>query len=264
MRAWSSLTRDMVPTSASEDPGDHGAVVISASGQKDASGIVGYLKEKVETYLLTCNGDSAAAQLLAKDHVIVTPRNPEPITYNTSTYLGMILAKTGEEVKPILAHIEGEVKPLIPSDLAKYSAFYLLVEPEFDLVREMFLTKFDELFGPMLLGRCYTWRQTLHAKTVVELEKELFISLGYKNDLFGYEDCLVNIPLPGTGRLRRHDRDRLLCHRPHPGGIPPLVQAERDRFQAWQKNVLPEVWLPLRSPAEGRAAMSCVALCQTS
>ncbi len=220
-------------------PGIDGAVVISASGQKDASGIVGYLKERVETYLLTCNGDSAAAQLLAKDHVVVTPRNPEPITYNTSTYLGMILAKTGEKVKPILGHIKGEVKPRIPSDLTKYDAFFLIVEPEFDLVREMFVTKFDELFGPKLTGRCYTWRQALHAKTVVQSERELFISFGYDNQLFGYEDARLNIPLPqGAGYAAMVAVGYYVIGHIQ-SQFSPWFKRNADRFEAWQKKVLP-------------------------
>jgi len=220
-------------------PGIDGAVVISASGQKDASGIVSYLKERVETYLLTCNGDSAAAQLLPKDHVVVTPRNPEPITYNTSTYLGMILAKTGEEVMPILDHIEGEVKPRIPPDLTKYNAFYLIVEPEFDLAREMFVTKFDELFGPLLTGRCYTWRQTLHAKTVVQSERELFISFGYDNQLFGYEDARLHIPLPqGAGYAAMIAVGYYVIGHIQ-SQFSPWFKWNADRFEAWQKKVLP-------------------------
>ena len=44
----------------------------------------------------------------------------------------------------------------------------------------MFITKFDELFGGRINGRCYTPEQTLHAKTVVPWDKELFISFGSK------------------------------------------------------------------------------------
>lgn len=220
-------------------PGIDGAVVISASGQKDALGIVGFLKEEVETYLLTCNGDSPAAQLLPKDHVVVTPRNPEPITYNTSTYLGMILAKTGEEVQPILDHIEREVEPRIPSDLTKYDAFYLIVEPEFDLVREMLLTKFDELFGPMLTGRCYTWRQTLHAKTLVQSEKELFISFGYDNELFGHEDARLNIPLPPNAGYAAMTAIGYYVIGHIQAQFSPWFKSNADTYECWQKKHLP-------------------------
>ncbi|MBL7224254.1 MAG: hypothetical protein ISS72_10405 [Candidatus Brocadiae bacterium] len=220
-------------------PGVDGAAVISASGQKDASSIVGFLKDKVETYLLTCNGDSAAAQLLPQDHVVVTPRNPEPITYNTSTYLGMILAKTGEAVEPIAEHIEREVAPRIPSDLSKYSAFYLIIEPEFDLVREMLVTKFDELFGPMLTGRCYTWRQTLHAKNVVPSERELFISFGYDNELFGHEDARLNIPLPPNAGYAAMVAVGYYVIGRIQSQFSPWFKWNADRYELWQKKHLP-------------------------
>jgi hypothetical protein len=47
----------------------------------------------------------------------------------------------------------------------------------------------------MMPGRCYTLEQTLHAKTVVKSEKELFLSFGYKNEVFGHENARLNIPL---------------------------------------------------------------------
>jgi hypothetical protein len=58
----------------------------------------------------------------------------------------------------------------------------------------MFMTKFDELFGGRVNGRCYTSEQTLHAKTVVPWEKELFISFGVKNEDFGTQR--LDVPLP--------------------------------------------------------------------
>lgn len=173
-----------------------GAVVISASGKKHAPIIVGDLLERgLDTRLLTCDGASPAAQLLDDGRVFVTPSNEEPITYNTSTYLGMIFAKTKESPKSILDFIRAKVDPLIP-DMSAFGAFYLIIEGRFNVEREMFVTKFDELFGPMMPGRCYTLEQTLHAKTVVESEKELFISFGYENGVFGRENARLNIPLP--------------------------------------------------------------------
>lgn len=176
---------------------DSGAV-ISASGKKHAPILVGdMLKRGLDTYLVTCDGQSPAAQLLPADHVLVTKSVPEPITYNTSTYLGMMLLKTRENTREIKAFIESEIAPRIP-DFTKYEAFYIVTEPKFDLVREMFVTKFDELFGGRVNGRCYTSEQTLHAKTVVPWDKELFISMGYDNQLFGSER--LNLPLPeGAG-----------------------------------------------------------------
>jgi len=60
----------------------------------------------------------------------------------------------------------------------------------------LFLTKFDELFGPMINGRVFTIEQTKHAKTVVPSDKEFFIGLGYNNKSFGKKQNRLNITLP--------------------------------------------------------------------
>ena len=46
----------------------------------------------------------------------------------------------------------------------------------------------------MITGRVYTPEQTKHAKTVVPSERELFISFGYRNDLFGAKRLFVPLP----------------------------------------------------------------------
>ncbi|MBN1482704.1 hypothetical protein EH223_12005 [candidate division KSB1 bacterium] len=173
-----------------------GAVVISASGSKHAPIIIQDLLDAgLDIYLLTCAADSPAAVLLPKDHVYVTKQiKDEPITYNTSTYLGMILAKTKEDPQKIMHFIINVVEPRL-INMACFDAFYLMIRSEFNELREMFVTKFDELFGPKVTGRCYTLDQTLHAKTVVTSESELFISFGLKNELFGHENSRLNIPL---------------------------------------------------------------------
>jgi hypothetical protein len=77
-----------------------------------------------------------------------------------------------------------------------------MVPSKFDAAREMFLTKFDELFGSVISGRVFTDEQTKHAKTVVPSDSELFIGLGYENTLWGTHR--LNIPLPedaGYGAL---------------------------------------------------------------
>jgi hypothetical protein len=177
-----------------KDPSIEGVMVISASGKKHSPIIISNLKDKKKTFLLTCDEKSDAAIMLDENRVFTTKQIKEPITYNTSTYLGMILAKTREDPKKILNYIDHVIQPLI-SDMTKYRAFYLIVKNEFSTICEMFVTKFDELFGPKLNGRCYTIDQTLHAKTVVNSEKELFISFGYTNEIFGYENARLNIPL---------------------------------------------------------------------
>lgn len=169
-------------------------VVISASGKKHAPILVGdLLAHGLPVHLLTCNAESPAAALLPPNRVIATRSNLEPITYNTSTYLGMVLAGTREDPIAIKRHLLQKVAPLL-SDLGRYEAYYLMTLPAFELELPMFVTKFDELFGGRMAGRCYTTEQTLHAKTVVPWEKELFIAFGCQNDDFG--SARLYVPLP--------------------------------------------------------------------
>src|SRR3989344_1638876 len=78
-----------------------GAVIISASGGKHAPIIAKELqKRKKKVILLTTNINAPAREYV--DEMIVFPKQSEPYTYNTSTYLGMILSKTKENPKIIL------------------------------------------------------------------------------------------------------------------------------------------------------------------
>ncbi|MEI6042450.1 MAG: hypothetical protein WCQ00_02700 [bacterium] len=168
-----------------------GAVILSASGGKHAPIIAEELKNrKIESILFTNTENSQAGRIV--DHTYIFNKNTEPYTYNTSTYLGMILSKTKENPSQIIETIES-IKNIIPTDLSKYNAYFIIIPNEFENLREMLITKFDELFGPMLVGRVYTPEQTKHAKTVTESDTELFISLGYENNLFGKNR--INIPL---------------------------------------------------------------------
>lgn len=172
-----------------------GAFLLSASGGKHAIGIAQELKHRgIRLVLLTNNSNAAASEYA--DQTIVFPKNREPYTYNTSTYMGMLLAKTKEEPQHILQFIEREVAPIVPHDLSSRDAFYLILPETFAVMRQMFVTKFDELFGPRVMGRIYTYEQTKHAKTVIPLDSELFISFGVSNQLFGKEEHRLAIPLP--------------------------------------------------------------------
>lgn len=169
-----------------------GAVLISASGGKHAPLIAHELRRrKIETVLLT-NNPQAPARLCVSE-TVVFPKLAEPYTYNISTYLGMILAKSKENPQFILSQLE---KIAIPQHLARYDAFFLIVPEKFELIRELFLTKFDELFGPLVSGRVFTPEQAKHAKTIVPSARELFISFGWKNTMFGQNR--VPIPLPAN------------------------------------------------------------------
>lgn len=169
-------------------------VIISASGGKHAPIIAKDLKEKnIKTLLLT-NNEKAEAKKYA-DNTLIFPKQKEPYTYNTSTYLSMILAKTNENPEKIYKYLKS-IDKLLKINLSKFKEFYFILLPKYDKVREMFVTKFDELFGPMLLGRVYTEEQTKHGKTVEGSKKELFISLGWDNNIFGQKSNRLNIPLP--------------------------------------------------------------------
>lgn len=174
-----------------------GVVLISASGGKHAPIIAKEARRyKKHVSLITNTQHSLAEKYLDLKHAYdeyVFPKNKEPYTYNTSTYMGMILGKTKENPKTILNYLN-LIKKKIPKNLSNYDAFFIIVPEEFDLIREMFSTKFDELFGSKISGRVFTVEQTKHAKTVVPSEKELFISFGCNNKLFGKKR--LNVPLP--------------------------------------------------------------------
>lgn len=188
-----SSYKDILETHTSID----GAFLISAGGGKHAIEIAQALQQhSLTTILLTNNKEAPARGFLAPENIVVFPKNREPYTYNTSTYMGMLLSKTYEDEQSILDFIHNEVISKIPKNLSSYTAFYLIVPENFSDMCEMFRTKFDELFGPKLMGRVFTYEQTKHAKTVVQDEKELFISFGVENTIFGNGENRIFIPLP--------------------------------------------------------------------
>lgn len=177
------------------------AIVISAFGGKSAVGIVEDLtKKNVPTLLLTNNSDSLAGKLLEKEMVLVFPKNREPYTYNVSTYMGMMLSTTKENPENILRHIEEVVEPALPKTLGSNDAFFFLLLPEHIYLAPMILTKCDELFGARVSARVFTLEGAKHAKTVIPYDRELFVSIGVENFLFGSEDKRLAIPLsPNAG-----------------------------------------------------------------
>lgn len=166
-----------------------GCIIISASAGKHSPKIAKQMKKrKIKTILLTNNEKGKAAKIA--DKTILFPKNIEPYTYNTSTYLGMILSKTSEDPKKILAFLK---KIKIPS-LKKYNAYFFIVPEKFDNIREFYETKFDELFGPKIQGRAFTYQETKHAKTLINSNKELFISFGKQNNIFGKNRLNYSLP----------------------------------------------------------------------
>lgn len=176
------------------------AVVISASGKKHAVEITKDLTEKgISVWLFTNNPEAPAAEFVSSDKIKIFPRNREPYTYNTSTYMSMILGKTKEDTKSIKSFIENEVEPKIPQNFSQYDSFYFMLPPDLYGLRDMLLTKFDELFGSKVSARVFTFEQTKHAKTVVPSDTEMYISFGDANDTFGLPKNRLDIPLLENG-----------------------------------------------------------------
>ncbi len=174
-----------------------GVVVVSASGSKHAVAMVARAKEAgLDTYLITNTADSQASALLDDEHVFVFPKNREPYTYNTSTYLGPILVQANEDSEALLNFLEEEVSAKLQSNFADYTAFTLIIPAIFVHARGMLQTKFDELFGPMITGRVFTEEEIKHAKTVVSSDKELFIGFGVENNYYGQPENRLSVPIP--------------------------------------------------------------------
>jgi hypothetical protein len=152
--------------------------IISASGAKHAimlaeKGVAGGMP----TYLITANPNAPARAIVGSENTFIFPHIREPYTYNVSTYLSMLFGMGSESPKEILSFIETNVAPSIP-DLKNFSAFMLVVPNAYGPVRKMYETKFDELFGPHVLGRSYTADEMKHAKTVVTDKTQCVISFG--------------------------------------------------------------------------------------
>jgi len=174
-----------------------GVVLVSASGGKHAINIADFVKSKdLSAYLLTNNRKAPAAEYFEGEKVIVFPKNREPYTYNTSTYLSMILSASNESASDIKDFIETKVEPKLLRNFGSYSSFTLIVPPEFSEIRAMLSTKFDELFGPYINGRVFTSEEIKHAKTVVTSGDELFISFGSDNTEFGLPKNRLFVQLP--------------------------------------------------------------------
>jgi hypothetical protein len=182
-----------------------GVIVISASGGKHAPIIAEEVKDKgLPVWLFTCNPNALAGKFVKKVHVF--PSRPEPYTYNTSTYMGMILSCLSDnpraEARKIRDFIKTKVDPALRRFNVKkfrdFKAFYLLVPEEYELIRIMLTTKFVELFARRIARDVFTWEQSKHATTVVETPAELFISFGRENDTFGKDRLFIPLPRNAT------------------------------------------------------------------
>jgi len=170
------------------------AIVISASGEKDSVWEIELAKKHgLKTVLLTCEKNSSAAKIA--DHTYAYRKIAEPYTYNTSTYLGIILSATGEDPKKIKQLIQ---KIKLPKNFEKYSAYSFILPDQFGSICPMLDIKKSELFGSHLSLRAFPEGHARHAKFVIPSEKELVISIGIKNKCFGHKDHRFNINLPAS------------------------------------------------------------------
>ncbi len=171
-------------------------VLISASGGKHAVQCARVLAERgLPLWLLTNNPAAPAAQYVETSRVIVFPKNREPYTYNTSTYFSMLCARHVVDAAALTERVHAQTAGCAARDLSQFDAFYFIVPPSMEPVRDMLLTKFDELFGSVVSARITTYEQAKHAKTVVPSAKECFVSFGTENEVFGDAAHRVHIPM---------------------------------------------------------------------
>ncbi|MFC1789931.1 hypothetical protein ACFLZP_00415 [Patescibacteria group bacterium] len=168
------------------------ALVISSSGEKDSIWEVKFAKKNgLKTTLLTCSRNCTAGKFA--DKMLVYPKIAEPYTYNTSTYLGMILSTTGEkpeQIKDFLLKLK-----LFPK-FNSYRAFAFILPDLFLNICPMLDIKKSELFGARLAIRAFSQGHARHAKFLVRWEKELVISFGLENLYFGYPQHRWEIKMP--------------------------------------------------------------------
>lgn len=175
-------------------------VIVSASGGKHAP----IIARKAHTAgkhitLITNTANSPAQQALDESELtaLVYPKNREPYTYNTSTYMAMIQGWSGEDPLAIADFIKTNVDTLDFPDFSKYNKYYLIVPPEFLGIIRMLNVKFIELFGRNVARDVETSEYVRHATTVAPGD-EIFITFGEPNTTWGKPENRVNIPLPAN------------------------------------------------------------------
>ena len=173
-------------------------VVVSASGGKHAPILARKARDAGKhVTLITNTPNSPAQQELSEDEItaLVYPKNREPYTYNTSTYMSMMMGLTREDPAAIKRFIEEQIDTLELPDLSKFDKYYLIVPPEFADVIRMVQVKFIELFGRNIARDVETSEYVRHATTVAP-SNELFICFGEANTTWGRPDSRLNVPLP--------------------------------------------------------------------
>lgn len=176
-----------------------GVVIVSASGEKHAPIIARMAKQYGKhVTLITNSPHSSASKELDHQHIYdeyVFPKNREPYTYNTSTYMGMILGYTKENPLEIYNFIEENLTDQLFARISQYNKFFLIVPSQFSGIIRMLHVKFIELFGRNIARDIETSEYMRHAVTIAPSD-ELFISFGEENKLWGNPQNRLHIPLP--------------------------------------------------------------------
>ncbi len=146
-------------------------VVVSASGEKHAPIILNAAKKYNKNTFLISSSEKSSGREIA-DMSIVMPKIEEPYTYNTSTYFGYMLAEDPSlDLHALETFITGTLQEQIQKiDFTKYNSFCIVIPDQFVLMREMFETKFIELFGRKVARDVFSYEQMKHATTVVREE----------------------------------------------------------------------------------------------
>jgi len=177
-------------------PDIDGVILISASGGETRADYSKYAKDFGKSVtLITNNPNAEANKFIGDDKIFVFPKNREPYTYNTSTYLGMILGKTNEDPEKIREFIQQEIDTLTLPDFSRYDKYFIIIPPKFSGIIRILEVKFIELFGRRIARDVETSEYMKHAVTVVP-SNELFVSFGEENTMWGEPDQRLHIPLP--------------------------------------------------------------------
>lgn len=176
-------------------------IILSASWEKHATIFANKaVKKWIKTKLLTCNNKSSAWNIVWKENTIVTLKNREPYTYNTSTYMWWIFAFTWEKSSEIINFIEKDINPILKTiDFSEYDSFLLVTPNEFSWVNQLFNVKFIELFARKIARDVFSYEQLKHATTVVPHNWELCISFWEWELDFKWNH--INFPLPDNSNL---------------------------------------------------------------
>lgn len=170
-------------------------VIFSASWWKHAPIIAKYAVSKnLQVKLITCNSENDTNLIIWKENVLVTPKNKEPYTYNTSTYMWWVLAKTNENPAQIINFIENKLDKLLPKDFYSYDWFLFVIPNKFAIIAPLIDVKFIELFGRNIARDIKTFEELKHAITVIPNKKELCIKFWNEEIYYSWDE--INISLP--------------------------------------------------------------------